>query len=835
MNTLQLFNPSNQSGEELKRNFCIRKKEFQRLFKKVKEDSMQGVPQHFIIQGVRGSGKTTILLRLYYDIKQEQTLNTWLIPLIFNEEQYSVNRLFKFWEEVAKELEAESDDYYGLLDKMQDSDAIDTYEEHCYETLFTELKAHKKKVCILIDNIGDFLNKLTKKEQQRLREVLITNNHIRIIGASSEVLESSYKYDEPFYEYFKIIQLRELNKQETNDFLSDLDRISGNDRIKEIKDNSPGRIEALRILTGGVPRTIVLMYEVFIKDSDGESFKQLEQLLDRVTPLYKHRMDDLPVQQQEIVDCVALKWDAISAKEIAKTTRMKSNAVSAQLRLLEKNNVIVKKQTSTKNNLYQIKERFFNIWYIMRNGRKSDRNKVMWLTKFLEIWCDEDSLTDMANNHITKLKSSRVYDKYAYSMSEAYACLLTSAKKQHELLKETKTYLESVESELVKEVSESDAEFFRKRIHPLLEKEKYDEALTYLKQRNSKTGEMETTLAIVYAEKGDYIKSEVCYQSAIQKGVAFALKGIAILYDDYLNDYHKAKEHYKLAIERGVSQTNLRLALLSHVDLEEYSEAEKYYKEAIKENEKEALFCLAVLYHYDLENFEQAERYYKIAVNKGDTNAYFDLAALYHYKIKNYTEAERFYKLSINAGEENTLHSLALLYDQTGQPEKAEKHYTLAIEKGNIKSMYTLASMYFDKGINKKEAERLSTNAYNSTPNFVSHSQKHSKILLWNNNFDTALELAKSLFQGKALFDLDIDEIESLTNMLIAKKQYNFVYNIFAENKHQIKDRLKPVYYALMHFMKDKYPDEILKMGSELEEVVTGIINKILELREKYK
>ena len=111
METLQLFNPGNQTEKELRQSFSIRKKEFERISKIIINDSMDNPPQHFIIQGVRGSGKTTLLLRTYYEIRSNKQLRPWLIPIIFNEELYSVNKLFKLWEKIASELEQESNKY----------------------------------------------------------------------------------------------------------------------------------------------------------------------------------------------------------------------------------------------------------------------------------------------------------------------------------------------------------------------------------------------------------------------------------------------------------------------------------------------------------------------------------------------------------------------------------------------------------------------------------------------------------------------------------------------------------------------------------------------------
>ncbi len=70
---------------------------------------------------------------------------------------------------------------------------------------------------------------------------------------------------------------------------------------------------------------------------------------------------------------------------------------------------------------------------------------------------------------------------------------------------------------------------------------------------------------------------------------------------------------------------------------------------------------------------------------------------------------------------------------------------------------------------------------------------------------------------------------------LIAKKQYHLTLKIFEENPYHLKDRFKPVYYALMHFMQNEYPNEYRKMGSELKQTVEEIIEKILQLEKDYE
>ena len=79
------------------------------------------------------------------------------------------------------------------------------------------------------------------------------------------------------------------------------------------------------------------------------------------------------------------------------------------------------------------------------------------------------------------------------------------------------------------------------------------------------------------------------------------------------------------------------------------------------------------------------------------------------------------------------------------------------------------------------------------------------------------------------------EDIKLFLLLLLAKKQYHFVLNLFKGNNFNIQDRYKPIYYALMSLLQNEYPDEIKRMGSELEETVKEILEKIEQLSKDYK
>jgi hypothetical protein len=424
-----LFNPPQKDPRTLKAEFVVRTEIFISLFTDIQEDTMQKPPQHYMILGQRGMGKTTMLLRLKYAIEEDETLNNRLLPVMFNEEQYSMPDLSSFFEHIAKLLAEDHPVYSTLLDTMRVHEYEDEYEQKAYEILVEKLKENKQKIIVFHDNFGQFLDKIGKISTHRLRNILMNSSEIRLVGASATLLEHTSDYNKPFFDFFYQIRLKGMTAAETILLFEKLAENEGKtEAFKEILKTERPRIEVMRKLSGGVIRTMVMLFDVFIDSEKQDSFKDLEAILDRVTPLYKHRMDDLKPQQQLIVDAVAKAWDAVTVSEIAEIARadrqgLKTNQISAQLKQLVDNQIIeIEPRTTGRTNLYRLQERFFNIWYLMRYSTRQDKQRVVWLVKFLEGWCDTNDLKQLFDRFDNNLENgtyelSTVFDRaLAYSM-----------------------------------------------------------------------------------------------------------------------------------------------------------------------------------------------------------------------------------------------------------------------------------------------------------------------------------------------------------------------------------------------------------------------------------
>lgn len=505
------YTPDEMPEDEFLKRFVVREKVFEGIFKDIKASDYDVANQHFIIVGQRGQGKTTLLRKILIETKKDKNLSKFLIPVKFAEEQYQIRSLSRLWEEVADYLQSMYEDIFpNILDDMEEFFEDEDYELKAFSYFEKHIKKQNKKLLILVDNIDELIGKFSQKEQRRFREILLTSSSFRIIGGSTKMLEQHYDYSKPFYEFFKIVKLKGFSSEESKKFLLSYANIDEKKKIKEVIENTPERLEVIRQLTGGVPRTLVMLFDIFL-DEEGTAFDDLLKILDEVTPLYKHRMDDLSDQLQEIVHTIAINWDGMYTKEIARKTRMESKAISAQLKKLEKYEII-ESDSVGKNKIYKIKERFFNIWYLMRFGRKKDRQRVEWLIAFLNSWCSKEELENKANELAKKIETNNLNPNFVYYMSEALRFCNLSFELESKLKDSSKNYFQKIGSLYINELTPSDSEIILEAIK-LRDDNKVEEALFLLESSKKQT----TTLLYFIAECSVILEEYKKAENAISK------------------------------------------------------------------------------------------------------------------------------------------------------------------------------------------------------------------------------------------------------------------------------------------------------------------------------
>jgi tetratricopeptide (TPR) repeat protein len=397
-----LYDPRRLKKEDFLAGFIARNDLADHLLAQLGKSVADGEPRHRLILGARGMGKTSLLRRIAFGIADTPALAAALLPLTFREEQYNVRSLDQLWRncgEALAEWREQSGDTAGAaaLDRALEGPEWRGVEQA--GAAFQALMAGTgKRAVLLIDNLDLILDALPAEQHWQWRRHLQAADGPILIGAATQAPRQLGDREAAFYEFLRLERLDALSLAELR---LCLERLAQNRReagapVLATLRQDPARLRVLHTLTGGNPRILALLYQVLERAESDTVFTDLESLLDQVTPLYKARVEELRTDlQRAMLDAVALHWDPITARKLAEATGEPVTTVSSQLSRLQEAGYVEEVPTSGARSGYQLAERFFNIWYLMRHGTRRTRQRMAWLTGFLAEFFSVDELRDM--------------------------------------------------------------------------------------------------------------------------------------------------------------------------------------------------------------------------------------------------------------------------------------------------------------------------------------------------------------------------------------------------------------------------------------------------------
>ncbi len=416
---------------------------FEPLLEEITATRAGGIPQHHLLIGQRGMGKTTLLHRLDVALREAAHAPRF-IPLIFPEEQWTIDRLSKLWlnclDSLADTLEREGAPAEAItaideaVDRLTHEHEKEELLSEAAERSFLDLAAGLgRRPVLLLDNIDLIFDRLGPHEVSRLRAFMMRAGAPVIIGACVSPPAQTRDYSAPFYDHFKTHYLERLTVDDMHDVLVRLAVRAGDKEVAARIEAERPRLQALHALTGGNPRTTVILYQIFTKGFSQEAYQDLEALLDWMTPLYKARFEELPQQAQVVVGALATHWEPATSGQIGELTRLENKQVSPQLDRLRKAGLIEEVLVDPEDQVgplpegrspqvrtgYQLAERFFNIWFLMRQATRRDRRNLTFLTRFIESIHTNEERSAMARDLLGRRPFTRAERIYGLALEPA--------------------------------------------------------------------------------------------------------------------------------------------------------------------------------------------------------------------------------------------------------------------------------------------------------------------------------------------------------------------------------------------------------------------------------
>ena len=348
---------------------------------------------HRLFIGPRGIGKTHLLSCIEDAVQSDGALGARVVVVRFPEE---ANRTLSFadfligmcgilkevledeplWEELFAAVQTEEDDA-RVADTL-----VPAFRE--------DNRRHGRTMLVMLENLGEVLGRQIRdrNEVAALRKFFMADNGCLLLATAPLHFDGITDVEQPFYDFFDVQILEALSFEETVEVIRlNLEWEGRTDVLDSLEDMRP-RLQAFYRMTGGNPRLTMMLYELIAHESVTGVQNQFHLLLDRISPFYQSRLNDLPPGQRALLECLASMRDQEKTPAaIAARMRMSQQETSSLLKRLSDARYLhaVQHPRDGRSRLYTIREGFFDIWLAMNLSRGA-RRRMPFLLEFFSLF-----------------------------------------------------------------------------------------------------------------------------------------------------------------------------------------------------------------------------------------------------------------------------------------------------------------------------------------------------------------------------------------------------------------------------------------------------------------
>lgn len=387
------YNPGFLSDEEIVASFCVRTSEFESVVEMLR-DCRESSNPHQIVIGPRGSGKTSLLLRIAAEIRRDASLSSHFFPVLFAEESYEVSTAGEFWLECLSCLAVQAPRREGGPDLGRSYEELRsisddrTLGERCLGAVLDFSDREAKRLVLFVENLNTLFRDMTDPDAGwRLRKVLQTEPRIILLASATRRFDQIDHPDQALYDLFRVTSLRPLG---TGECATLWQTVSGREARQET-------IRSLRILTGGNPRLVMVVARFGASLSFRALMSDLLDLVDDHTEYFRSHLEMLPAQERRVYLALADLWKPATAREIADRARLETSKCSAQLTRLSERAIVEVTGGTARRKQYYLTERMYNIYYLLRRPRGPHR-MVESLIRFMESFYSPLELRDIGRS-----------------------------------------------------------------------------------------------------------------------------------------------------------------------------------------------------------------------------------------------------------------------------------------------------------------------------------------------------------------------------------------------------------------------------------------------------
>ena len=388
-----LYRSGVTSTERLRHTSVAREHVLDNAIESVRGSMGRKSKRHLLFIGPRGIGKTHLLSRIEDTVQSDEALRTGVVVVRFPEES---NRTLSFADfliglcEILKDAVKNEPLWAELLAKVQTEEDNSKVVDTLVPAIRRQNRERNRTILVMLENLGELFTRQIrdKNDLASLRKFLMADNGCQLIATAPLHFDAITSVEQPFYDFFDIQILENLSFEDTVEVIRLNLKWEGHQVILMNFEDLRPRLRALYQMTGGNPRLTVMLYEMIANESVTKVQDQFHLLLDRITPLYQGRLNDLAPGQRALLECLASMRDQEKTPAaIAAQMRMSQQETSSLLKRLTDAHYLRASEhpQDKRSRLYTIREGFFDIWLAMNLSRGA-RKRLPFLLEFFALF-----------------------------------------------------------------------------------------------------------------------------------------------------------------------------------------------------------------------------------------------------------------------------------------------------------------------------------------------------------------------------------------------------------------------------------------------------------------
>jgi len=423
--SLSRYTPSLMKAETLEAIFVQRHGLAEHIVELIRESALTPSKHYTLLIGPRGIGKTHFVSLVYHRICLMDDLRDRILIAWLREEEWGVTSFLDLLLRIFRALQEEYNDI-ELAKKVESLYSSPETAESKAVVMLREFIG-ERTLLLLVENLDELFAGLEDKGQKKLRSFLQESSCCTILATAQSLFNGVKLQTSPFYGFFRIRYLKDLNAEEAAQLLTNLAKLNGDRELESFIQTPTGRdrIQAVHHLAGGNHRIYVIFSDFLTRESLDELVDPFMRTLDDLTPYYQARMAWLSPQQRKIVEFLVDSRHAVTVKEIAQRCFITHQTTSSQLKDLREKGY-VSSEAIGRESFYELREVLMRFCLEVKKQRGEP---IRLFVDFLRIWYTKEELQqrwesclassqDSSTLQGTSLNSSlRLEDSHRYQQS----------------------------------------------------------------------------------------------------------------------------------------------------------------------------------------------------------------------------------------------------------------------------------------------------------------------------------------------------------------------------------------------------------------------------------